>query len=48
MYLGGSGFINGSSLEELSELKRLNTNSYSVIFDSEYESEGATHILASI
>ncbi|MEQ9374261.1 MAG: AAA family ATPase [Imperialibacter sp.] len=41
MDLGGAGFINENSLEELSELKRLNAKSYSVIFDSEAENEGA-------
>ena len=41
MDLGGAGFVNGKSLEELSELKRLNANSYNVIFDSEYESESS-------
>ena len=34
--LGGSNFINKESYYELSELKRLNAKSYSVIFDSEF------------
>lgn len=42
MDLGGAGNINGKSLEELSELKRLNANSYSVIFDSEFQNESDT------
>ena len=41
MDLGGAGFINGKSLEELAELKRLNAKSYNVIFDSEFDSEDA-------
>ncbi|MGE3822667.1 MAG: ATP-dependent endonuclease [Bacteroidia bacterium] len=38
MDLGGSNFISEKSYDDLSELKRLNAKSYSVIFDSEKES----------
>lgn len=41
MDLGGSGLISESRREELSELKRLNAKSYSVIFDSEILHEDA-------